>query len=112
MNAAAKVIHQGNLFNGQLASMHLSKSMYLLVFLLLTVLLSALAVVYSTNAYRLTFSQLEQEQQQAHHLELQRGQLLLEQTSLATPARVQELAIDKLKMVLPSPKNTYLLHAR
>ncbi len=28
MNAAAKVINQGNLFNGQLADMHMSKSIY------------------------------------------------------------------------------------
>ena len=32
-------------------------------------------------------------------LQLQWGQLLLEQASLATPARVEELAIEKLKMI-------------
>lgn len=112
MNAAAKVINQGNLFNGQLADMHMSKSIYLLIVLLISVLVSAFAVVYSTNAYRYTFSQVEQEEQQAHFLQLQWGQLLLEQASLATPARVQELAIDKLKMSLPTAKNTYLLHAQ
>lgn len=112
MNAAARVINQGNLFNGQLADMHMSKSLYMLIALLAAVLLSALAVIYSTNSYRSTFSQLEQEEQQNHHLQLQWGQLLLEQASLATPARVEEMAIQKLRMTLPNVKNTFLLHAQ
>ncbi len=112
MNAAAKVINQGNLFNGQLADMHMSKSIYMLIVLLAAVLVSAFAVVYSTNSYRSTLSQVEQEEQQSHFFQLQWGQLLLEQASLATPARVEELATEKLGMILPSAKNTYLLHAQ
>lgn len=112
MNAAAKVINQGTIFNGQLADMHMSKSFYFLVLLLVAVLVSAFTVIYSTNSYRSTFSQVEQEEQQSHHLQLQWGQLLLEQASLATPARVEDLAIEKLKMTLPNSKNTYLLHAQ
>jgi len=90
----------------------MSKSLYMLMVLLVAVLVSALAVVYSTNSYRSTFSQVEQQEQQTHYLQLQWGQLLLEQASLATPARVEELATDKLKMVLPTSKNTYWLHAQ
>ena len=112
MNAAAKVINQGTLFNGQLADMHMSKSLYVLVVLLIAVLVSALAVIYSTNSYRSTFSQVEQQEQQTHLLQMQWGQLLLEQASLATPARVEELASDKLKMVLPTSQKTYWLHAQ
>jgi cell division protein FtsL len=112
MNAAAKVINQSNLFNGHLADMHMSKSIYLLTVLLIAVLVSAFAVIYSTNSYRSTFSQVEQEEQQAHHLQLQWGQLLLEQASLATPARIEEFATEKLKMILPNSNNTYLLHAQ
>ncbi len=112
MNAAAKVINQGNLFNGQLADMHMSKSFYMLVVLLVAALISAFAVIYSTNSYRSTFNLVDQEEQQNQFLQLQWGQLLLEQASLATPARVEELAIDKLRMTLPNTKNTFLLHAR
>lgn len=112
MNAAAKVIHQSNLFHGQLAEMHMSKSAYMLIVLLVAVLISAFAVIYSTNSYRLTLNQLEQEEQQTHILQLQWGQLLLEQSSLATPARVEEVARNKLGMVLPVPKNTFFLHAQ
>ncbi|CAM3040344.1 cell division protein FtsL [Legionella worsleiensis] len=112
MNAAAKVINQGNLFNGHLADIHMSKSIYLLIVLLVAVLVSALAVIYSTNSYRSTLSQVEQEEQQKHFFQLQWGQLLLEQSSLATPARVEELATEKLGMILPNAKTTYFLHAQ
>ncbi|MDP3268042.1 MAG: cell division protein FtsL [Legionella sp.] len=112
MNAAAKIINQGNLFNGQLADMHMSKSIYFLIILLASLLVSAFAVIYTTNSYRSTFSQVEQEIQQTHFLQLQWGQLLLEQASLATPARVEELATHKLLMILPNSKNTYFLHAK
>jgi cell division protein FtsL len=110
MNAAAKVINQSNVFHGHLADMHMSKSIYVLVLLLAAVLISALGVIYSTNSYRSAFNQVQQEEQQTHYLQLQWGQLLLEQASLATPARVQELATDQLKMTFPTTKNTYLLH--
>ncbi|WP_454785164.1 cell division protein FtsL [Legionella sp. WA2024007413] len=112
MNAAAKVINQGTLFNGQLADMHMSKSLYMLIILLVAVLVSALAVVYSTNSYRVTLSKVEQQEQLTHYLQLQWGQLLLEQASLATPARVEELATEKLQMVLPTSTNTYWLQAQ
>lgn len=112
MNAAARDINQGTLFNGQLADIHMSKSFYLLIVLLAAVLVSAFAVIYSTNSYRSTFSQVEQEEQQNHYLHLQWGQLLLEQASLATLGRVEELSIEKLRMILPTTNNTYLLHAQ
>lgn len=112
MNAAARIINQGTIFNGQLADMHMSKSLYMLMILLVAVLVSALAVVYSTNSYRVTLNKVEQQEQLTHYLQLQWGQLLLEQASLATPARVEEVATDKLQMLLPTSKNTYWLQAQ
>ena len=112
MNAAARVINQSNLFDGQLADLRMSKQLMMIIVVLFAVLTSALAVIYTTNAYRSVFNQMEQAEQQAHHLQLQWGQLLLEQASLATPARVQQLAEDKLGMMLPAAKNTFMLQAR
>ncbi len=112
MNAAAKVIHQSNFFSGNLAEMRFSKYTYAQISLLFAVLLSALAVVYVTNLHRLTFSQLQTAEQQSHQLKLQWGQLLLEQASLATPARVQQLAEEKLHMVLPLNKQTIILRMK
>ena len=112
MNAAARVINQSSFFSGQLTDMRLSKPICVQISLLLAVLISALAVVYVTNLHRLTYSQLQVVERQSHQLQLQWGQLLLEQASLATPSRVQQLAEEKLHMVLPVNKQTIILRAK
>ena len=112
MNAAARDISQSNFFQGQLADVRLSKTLCMQLALLLAVLISALCVVYVTNMQRMTLSQLESSEQQGHQLQLQWGQLLLEQASLATPSRVQQLAEDKLNMMLPNDKHTYILRVQ
>ena len=112
MNAAAREIHQSNFFSGPFSDVRLSKSLCLQIALLLTVLVSSLVVVYTTNMHRMTLSQLEIAEQDAHELQLQWGQLLLEQASLATPGRVQQLAEEKLEMMLPTDKQTFILRVR
>lgn len=111
MNAAARDIHQSNLFHGHLVGIRLSFSSSLQLGLMVVVLLSALCVIYSTNLYRVTLSQLEFSIQRNHQLQLQWGQLLLEQASLATPSRVERLATTKLNMQLPTNKKILVLRA-
>ena len=112
MNAAAKVIHQGSLFQGQWVKVKFSNRLYAQMVLVLLMLLSALAVIYMTNLSRTTCNQLQYATQQGHELELQWGKLLLEQASLVTPARVEKRATDKLHMVLPARQQTYVLHSK
>lgn len=109
MNAAARHIHQSTLFSGQIGGIRLSKQFLIQLFLLLSVLGSALAVVYSTNVYRETFTELQMAERNAQEIQLRWGQLLLEQASLSTPGRVQELAATKLQMVLPANNQTVML---
>ncbi|MBA2653114.1 MAG: cell division protein FtsL [Tatlockia sp.] len=109
MNAAARAINQSNFFNGQLLEMRISKQLSFLLVLILAVLVSALAIVYTTNEYRMNFIELQRQVQQSNQLQLQWGQLLLEQASLATPARVEQLAREKLQMRLPTDKEIFVL---
>jgi len=111
MNAAAKMIHQGNFFQRQGTKFHVSKSLVLQTVLLFSVLLSALSVVYVINLHRVTCGQMQIEEQRTHYLQLQWGQLLLEQASLVTPARVAALATEKLHMMQPSHRQTFTLRA-
>ncbi|MDF1828286.1 MAG: cell division protein FtsL [Legionellaceae bacterium] len=111
MNAAAKVMNQSHLFQGGWSKLHVSKALGFQTALLFMVLLSALSVVYVINLHRVTCSQMQMEEQQTHQLQLQWGQLLLEQASLATPARVEALATHKLHMVSPSQRRTIALRA-
>jgi cell division protein FtsL len=112
MNAAAREIHQSNFFSGHLSDVRMSSALCFQLVLLLIVLMSALAVIYVTNSHRITLHQLQQEEQREQAAELQWGQLLLEQASLATPARVEQLATEKLRMVLPSAKQTMILRVQ
>lgn len=112
MNAAARGINQSDIFHGHLAKMRLSKQLCLQIALSVALLVSALGVVYTTNVHRIALSQLESAEQQSHQLQLQWGQLLLEQASLATPSRVQLLASEKLHMVLPANKQIFALRAQ
>lgn len=112
MNAAARDINQTNFFHGQWVNMRLSFSSVLHLGLMVVVLLSALAVIYTTNYHRVTLSQLESAEQRSNELQLQWGQLLLEQASLATPSRVELLATEQLKMHLPGSKIMIKIHQR
>ena len=109
MNAAARQINQSTLFNGQIGGIRLSKLMMFQVSLLLLVLMSALAVVYSTNVHRETFTELQMAERYAQDLQLHWGQLLLEQASLSSPGRVQDLAAQKFQMLLPANGQTVML---
>ena len=112
MNAAARVMNQSSVFQGKLAKVKVSRQVYLQMVMIFLMLVSALAVVYTINLHRMTCSQLQFAEQQSHQLQLQWGQLLLEQASLATPARVEQLATEKLHMVLPVNKQAFVLRAQ
>ncbi|MBS0544121.1 MAG: cell division protein FtsL [Proteobacteria bacterium] len=62
---------------------------------------SGLGVVASQHQARKLFVQLEREQTRAHGLEVEWGQLQLEQSTWATHARVEKLAREKLGMRPP-----------
>lgn len=109
MNAAARQINQSTFFHGQIGSIRLSKQFIVQLTLLFLVLVSALAVVYSTNMHREIFSELQMAERDSQQLQLRFGQLLLERTSLATPGRVEELAATKFQMVLPANQQTVML---
>lgn len=110
MNAAAKVMHQTNIFNGHLLGIHCSMELKCVLTLLFAILLSALAIVYVTNQHRLYFSQLQQQKKQHQILQIHRGQLLLEQASLTTPARVERFASKRLQMYAPSEHERSILY--
>lgn len=111
MNAAAKAIHQSTLFNGRLADLSCSKEFILILTLLLAILISALAVVYTTNTWRVHVNYFAQLEQQSHQLNVQYGQLLLEQASLASPSRVERIAEDHLNMHQPTVQETFFLQS-
>ena len=69
--------------------------------LLVLVLGSALAVIYSKYQSRLLFVEIQKQERELDHYEVEWGQLQLELTTLAEENRVEQVARDKLKLVMP-----------
>lgn len=71
--------------------------------LLLVAVACAVSVVASNHRARKLFSELEKEQERMQALEVEWGQLQLEQSTWASHARVEKIAREKLGMRPPAP---------
>ena len=71
------------------------------VVLALLLMACALALIQSQHRSRTYFVELERLKKQAHGLDEQWGQLQLEQSTWANPARVDTLARTRLGLVAP-----------
>ena len=73
------------------------------------VLLSAAGAVYCKFRARQLFIQLEQLSTQRDNLDIQWGQLQLEQSAWSTHAFVESVAGKKLHMTMPAPKDIVIV---
>jgi cell division protein FtsL len=69
--------------------------------LLVVVILCALSLVTSRHQARKLFVDLEREQARSRAYEVEYGQLQIEQSTWAMPARVEKVARDQLRMQMP-----------
>jgi len=76
---------------------------WLVVVSWLGVISSALAVVYVSHSCRTLYAELATLERYANNLQVEWGQLLLEQSSLASYSRVEQLATEQLGMRAPRP---------
>lgn len=74
--------------------------------LLLAVVACALGVVTSQHKARKLFVELQKEKDQAQQMEVEWGQLQLEQSTWAMPARVERIAARQLHMQMPKKGQT------
>jgi len=75
----------------------------LLPLLVLAVVLSALGVVYAKYQSRKLFITLQGLEATRDKMDIEWGQLQLEQSTWATHGRIEELARERLKMTTPAP---------
>ena len=66
-------------------------------------LASSLVVVYGKHAARNHFTELQNLTRERDELDIEWGQLQLEQSTWGTHGRVERLARDELRMVIPRP---------
>lgn len=83
---------------------------FCLLLLLSAVMVSAIAVVWTQHQSRALFVQLTQLQGQRDALNIEYGQLELEQATWAEPRRIDSEARTKLGMRMPSPQDIQLVH--
>ena len=69
--------------------------------LLVLLLWSAMAVIYSKYQSRLLFVEIQKQERELDRYEVEWGQLQLELTTLTEENRVEQIARDKLKLVMP-----------
>ncbi len=72
-----------------------------IAFLWILVVISALAVVASTQQVRRQIDDLENLRRQASQLQVQWGQYLLERSTWAAYSRVEQVAVSELNMKAP-----------
>lgn len=77
--------------------------------LLLLLAICALSLVTSQYKSRKLFTELEQQQERSRQLEIEYGQLQLEQSTWAMHARVERIAVKRLQMRAPDAKQLQIV---
>ncbi len=77
--------------------------------LLLIAVACAIGTVSSNHRARKLFTELEREQARMRDLDVEWGQLQLEQSTWASHARIESIARDKLRMKAPQPSQVHTI---
>ena len=80
--------------------------------IVLAVVVCALSVVTSQHKARKLFVELQQEKERAQQMEVEWGQLQLEQATWAMAARVEKIASARLQMQLPGSSQVRFVRER
>jgi cell division protein FtsL len=110
MNAAARLVHQGVLSRHLVLAHFLNRRQIAVLVLALGVLLSAVSIIYVTHVTRILHAAYQRNLSEQDHLHVQRGQLLLERSTWMMQARIQQIAENKLGMIIPDHKSVVIIH--
>ena len=87
-----------------------SRQPFLLIFVFaLVCVLSSMALVYTKHESRKLFVELEALTHERDELNIEWGQLQIEQSTWATHARIERVAIDDLSLVRPETTDIYVI---
>ena len=71
--------------------------------------MSAMALVYTKHESRKLFVELEQLTNERDQLNIEWGQLQIEQSTWATHARIEQVALDRLSLVRPESTDIFVI---
>lgn len=86
-----------------------SRATFALFAALALVLGAGLSVVATTHENRFAFNELQVLRDQANHLEVEWGQLLIEQSTFGVEGRIEQKAFDQLQMEVPDIANIVMV---
>jgi cell division protein FtsL len=87
-----------------------SRHPFLLIFIFAVVcVLSSMAVIYTKHESRKLFVELEQLTDQRDELNIEWGQLQIEQSTWATHARIEQVATDDLSLLRPEATEIFVI---
>ncbi len=78
-----------------------NRSSLALLLVLAVVLATGLSVVATTHQNRFAFNELQVLKAQANDIEVEWGQLLIEQSTFGVEGRIQQKALEQLQMEVP-----------
>lgn len=85
------------------------KQRIVLLVLVVLVMASSTAVSYSVHLSRKTVASLAVLEKQKHDIEVEWGQLLIEQSAWGAYGRVEHIAAKQLGMIMPEPTSVVML---
>ena len=74
--------------------------------------MSAMALVYTKHESRKLFVELEQLTDERDELNIEWGQLQIEQSTWATHARIEQVAADELRLTRPDATEIFVIEQR
>ena len=90
--------------------MHDKRQPILLIFVFAVVcVVSATALVYTKHESRKLFIELEQLTDESDELNIEWGQLQIEQSTWATHARIEQVATDELQLTRPEMTEIFVI---
>ncbi|NRA20830.1 MAG: cell division protein FtsL [Oceanospirillaceae bacterium] len=92
-----------------LSSNEIGRPMLVVLVLLVALLISSVSVIYQAYEYRQLFNTQQQLVTQWDDLQVEWGQLLLEQSALGANSRVEQKAKEQLSMQVPKPENVEMI---
>lgn len=85
------------------------QSFLLVVIFALVCVMSAMALVYTKHESRTLFVELEQLSDERDELNIEWGQLQIEQSTWATHSRIEKVAAEDLALVRPEATEIYVI---
>lgn len=109
MNTATRAIEFDSLAMLRKPHLRVTRGMILMAALLLSLLASAFLVIYLKDLNRRLFIRYQHEIALTQRYEVRWSKLLLEQSTLAAQARVQQIAQQRLNMHVPAAEDIELV---